>query len=114
MPAKRVHTFLCKAFGENLGPARAALRALGEHGRSRAGPCCLLSFSLRRSCASHCCCFLVSAGLFSAEACDPNVVVDRALSKVPRDALLLLCFPCGIVIVVSQWSVAAVLATGTG
>eukprot|EP00752_Nemacystus_decipiens_P007518 g6718.t1 len=28
VPAKRVHTFLCKAFGDNLGPARAALRAL--------------------------------------------------------------------------------------
>lgn len=29
VPAKRVHTFLCKAFGEKLGPVRAALRALG-------------------------------------------------------------------------------------
>eukprot|EP00903_Cladosiphon_okamuranus_P006149 g6050.t1 len=28
VPPKRVHAFLCKAFGENLGPARAALRAL--------------------------------------------------------------------------------------
>ncbi|CAM9280788.1 unnamed protein product [Ectocarpus sp. 6 AP-2014] len=28
VPAKRVHTFLCKAYGVNLGPARASLRAL--------------------------------------------------------------------------------------
>lgn len=35
MPAKRVHAFLRKAFDENLGPARAALRALGERNRSR-------------------------------------------------------------------------------
>ncbi|CAM9440197.1 unnamed protein product, partial [Hapterophycus canaliculatus] len=28
VPAKRVHTFLCKAFGNSFGPARAALRAL--------------------------------------------------------------------------------------
>lgn len=29
VPAKRVHAYLCKAFGEDLGPVRAALRALG-------------------------------------------------------------------------------------
>lgn len=32
VPAKRVHTFLCKAYGENLGPARVAFRALGTQG----------------------------------------------------------------------------------
>lgn len=30
VPAKRVNTFLCKAYGVNLGPARASLRALGK------------------------------------------------------------------------------------
>lgn len=33
MPAKRVHTYLRNAFGDKLGPVRAALKSLGKSPR---------------------------------------------------------------------------------